>query len=140
MILTKDRPRAHRNNVREQQLCTMVEYLRSVVLGAPGQTERFHAVFVDARRGYLGDESMGQGEIDALTFRMRDLFGKALCAGASAMIIAHNHPSGDCRPSAYDIEATLRIAEVGKALDIELLDHLIFTHNAVYSMRAGGNL
>ncbi|MEM6475157.1 MAG: JAB domain-containing protein [Pseudomonadota bacterium] len=124
----------------ETRLSLMVEYLRSVVLQAPEYGERFHAIFVDSHGRYLADAAMGQGEISSLKLRMRDLFGKALSAGANAIIIAHNHPSGDCRPSEHDIEATLRLAEVGEALDIELLDHLIFTHSTVYSMRAGGIL
>ncbi|WP_249171838.1 JAB domain-containing protein [Erythrobacter sp. JK5] len=118
----------------------MIEYLRSMVLMAPGGGERFHAVFVDSRKAYLGDESMGRGERDALSLRLRDLFGKALRYGASGIIIAHNHPSGDCRPSQYDIDATQRVAAIAQALDIELLDHLIFSDSAVYSMRAGGDL
>ena len=60
--------------------------------------------------------------------------------GARGLIVAHNHPSGDCRPSRSDILATHRLKEVAIALDIELIDHLILTENAVYSMRAGGDL
>ncbi|MEL6530624.1 MAG: JAB domain-containing protein [Pseudomonadota bacterium] len=125
---------------REAQLNAMIEYLRGIVLRSPHHGERFHAIFVDSRRAYLGDEAMGHGAASALTLRMRDFFSKALSVGASAIIIAHNHPSGDCRPSKLDIDATLRLSAVASALDIELLDHLIFTQSAVYSMRAGGNL
>jgi DNA repair protein RadC len=71
---------------------------------------------------------------------MRDVFAEALRLGASGMILAHNHPSGECRPSDNDIAATRRLAEVALALDVALIDHLIFTHEAVYSMRAGGLL
>ena len=118
----------------------MIQYLRSVVLQAPERAERFHAIFVDAERRYLGDAAMGQGDLGALTLRMRELFGRALSVGARAIIIAHNHPSGDCRPSQNDIAATKRLSSIGEALDIELLDHLIFTSQSVYSMRAGGKL
>jgi DNA repair protein RadC len=111
-----------------------------MVLASPVGGERFHAVFVDARRGYLYDTAMGHGSAWTLTVRMRELFGKALAAEASGMIVAHNHPSGDCRPSQADIQATSRLNDIAKALDIELLDHLIITESAVYSMRAGGNL
>lgn len=124
----------------EAQLSAMIEYLRSVVLQAPERGERFHAIFVDANRRYLSDGSMGVGEMSALSLRMRDIFGRALAEGARAIIIAHNHPSGDCRPSAHDISATRRLASIAAALDIELLDHLIFTRQSVYSMRAGGDL
>lgn len=140
MNLVEDRFRPRKQSPPEARLSAMIEYLRSVVLRAPEHGERFHAIFVDARRNYLSDASLGQGDINKLTLRMRELFGRALAEGATAIIIAHNHPSGNCRPSPHDIEATIRLSAIGQALDIELLDHLIFTHNSVYSMRAGGIL
>ena len=140
MNTSLDRSRSLGVQARNTRLTSMIEYLRRVVLQAPERGERFHAIFMDAERRYLGDEPMGRGSLVGLKLRMRELFGRALAVEASAMIIAHNHPSGICRPSQIDIEATRRLAEIAKALDIELLDHLIFTHNAVYSMRAGGNL
>ena len=140
MIMAPVRARAPAVDNGEARLSAMIEYLRSVVLEAPERGERFHSIFVDAQRRYIGDASMGQGEIGALTLRMRELFGRALSVGANAIIIAHNHPSGDCRPSQNDIAATRRLASIGEALDIELIDHLIFTQRCVYSMRAGGQL
>ncbi len=140
MITTQVRTRQSQPDAREAQLAGTIDYLRSVVLRPPQHCERFHAIFVDSQRAYLGDEAMGHGAANALTLRMRDFFSKALSVGASAFIIAHNHPSGDCRPSKLDVDATLRLAAIARALDIELLDHLIFTQSAVYSMRAGGNL
>lgn len=140
MIVAADKVRPSNVQGREARVAGMIEYLRKVVLQAPERGERLHAIFMDSRRTYLGDDRLGQGDVAALTLRMRELFRKALAVEASAIIIAHNHPSGVCRPSKHDIVATQRLAEIAKALDIELLDHLIFTHNAVYSMRAGGNL
>lgn len=116
----------------------IVDYLRAMVLQPPGRIERVHAVFFDANRGYLGDAPMGQGGPGSLSLRMREVFGRALSLDAHGFIIAHNHPSGHCRPSQYDIDSTARLNSIAKTLDIELLDHLIFTHEAVYSMRAGG--
>lgn len=127
-------------NRPEDRHGALVAYLRSVVLVAGGCHERFHAVFVDARRSQLGDASLGMGSLGALSLRMREIFGEALRLNAHGMILAHNHPSGHCRPSGNDIIATRRLAEVARALDIELIDHLIFTDEAVYSMRAGGLL
>lgn len=118
----------------------MVRYLRSAVLARPVHVERFHAIFVDSRRTYLGDAAMGRGGSSSLSIRMRELFQTALSVGASGLIVAHNHPSGDCRPSPGDISATLRLREIAGALDIELIDHFIVTETAVYSMRAGGYL
>lgn len=114
-----------------------IDFLRAMVIAPPCTVERFHVVFVDQCRGYLGDAPMGQGGPGGLSVRMRELFAKALAVSASGILVAHNHPSGLCRPSQADIASTRRLEQVATALDIELLDHLIFTHHAVYSMRAG---
>jgi len=118
----------------------LIDYLRMMVIGGTGPSERLHAVFLDHDRVMICDTPLGQARNGALSFRMRELFEKALSAGANCMIVAHNHPSGQCRPSSYDISATKRLKEIAWALDIELLDHLIFTTSSVYSMRAGGDL
>ena len=124
----------------EQRTAAMIGYLRSVVMTPPATHERGHAIFVDAQRACLGDVAFGMGSMGTLQLRMRALFGEALRLNAAGIILAHNHPSGQCKPSRGDIDATLRLQEVGRALDITLVDHLIFTHHAVYSMRAGGHL
>lgn len=125
---------------RQYRLPLLVAYLRNVVL-APGVAhERGHVLFVDENRSLLGDAGIGMGNLNALSLRMRELFGEALRLNARGIILAHNHPSGHCQPSRSDIAATRRLAEVARALEIELIDHLIFTREAVYSMRAGGLL
>lgn len=118
----------------------LIAYLRSVVLVHPAQHERCHAVFVDGQRACLGDTAVGLGGADTLHLRMRALFGEALRVNAAGLILAHNHPSGQCQPSCSDITATRRLQDIARALDIVLVDHLIFTPQAVYSMRAGGLL
>lgn len=110
----------------------MIAYLRSVVLSPGAFHERCHVVFVDA--------SIGLGGLNVLSLRMREIFGEALRLDAHGLILAHNHPSGHCRPSSCDSTATRRLAEVARPLDIVPIDHLIFTDEAVYSMRAGGLL
>lgn len=117
--------------------CATIDFLRAMVITWPFETERFHVLFVDQRRSYLGDAPMGSGGTDCLSLRMRDLFAKALSLRATGIVVAHNHPSGQCLPSRSDIVSTRRLEKVATALDIELLDHLIFTQGAVYSMRAG---
>lgn len=115
----------------------MIDFLRAMVIAKPFEAERFHALFVDHNRSYLGDAPLGLGGNGRLSLRMRDLFSKALLCGANGILVAHNHPSGQCRPSRADIISTRRLETVATALDIELVDHLIFTKDAVYSMRAG---
>ncbi|MDA9918625.1 DNA repair protein [Erythrobacter sp.] len=140
MIPVLDRAPARASDPREMQTASMVGYLRGIMCAEPAQRERFHAIFLDSNRTYIADTQMGEGRRACLTLRMRDLFGKALSVGAQGLIVAHNHPSGDCRPSTLDIAATDRLVDVATALDIELIDHLIITKTALYSMRAGGHL
>ncbi|MCK0127343.1 JAB domain-containing protein [Erythrobacter sp. F6033] len=140
MISVLDRAPLRAINPREAQTVSIVERLRRVVLAEPAYRERFHAIFLDAAHTYVSDASMGAGTTAFLKLRMRDLFSKALSVDARGLIIAHNHPSGDCRPSQLDIVETARLKEFADALDIELIDHLIFTRDNLYSMRAGGKL
>lgn len=124
----------------DRRAAAMIAYLRGLVLAPPAHRERGHAVFLDSRGAWLGDAPCGFGTMSALTLRMRALLGEALRHDAAGIILAHSHPSGHCRPSGCDIAATRRLVEVARALDITLIDHLIFTTDAVYSMRAGGLL
>lgn len=124
----------------ERRSAAMIAHLRDILLAPPVQHERCHAIFLDAGRDWLAEAPFGIGTPGALTLRMRSLIGEALRHDAAGMILAHSHPSGQCRPSGCDIAATRRLAEVAGALDIALVDHLIFTSDAVYSMRAGGLL
>ncbi|MEM7703178.1 MAG: JAB domain-containing protein [Pseudomonadota bacterium] len=124
----------------EEQTHTMVARLRELSLAPPKHIERFHVAFLDSERRVSGMASFGEGSVTALTMRIRDLFCYALKVEAAAILMAHNHPSGDCRPSQKDIESTNRIAQIAKALDIELLDHLIFSPHGMYSMRKRGEL
>ncbi|MFL0355641.1 JAB domain-containing protein [Erythrobacter sp. GH1-10] len=140
MIQSLERRVAVHPRFAGQQAGGMLAYLRRSMLREGETCERFHAIFLNARQAYLADTAMGVGGHAVLSLRMRDLFGKALAVGASGLIVAHNHPSGDCRPSRTDIDATRRLKDVATALDIELIDHLILTENAAYSMRAGGDL
>lgn len=114
-----------------------IDFMRAMVLAPPSQAERMHVLFVDQQGTYLGDAAMGRGSRGRLSVRMREVFCRALSLDASGILVAHNHPSGQCRPSHCDVVATRRLEEIATALDIELLDHLIFTQDAVYSMRAG---
>lgn len=118
-------------------LNAMLLHLRERMFAHGGRIEHLHAIFLDADRGFLADRRIGSGDTAGMALRMRALFAMALKYGSRSLIVAHNHPSGDCRPSARDIAATRRMAAIAAALDIELLDHLIITPDSAYSMRAG---
>ena len=128
------------NHRQERQLNALIGRLGQGVLASPENCERFQVVFLDANKRVLCVSEFGDGYANGVHLSLRDLFQRALGVGARGIILAHNHPSGDCRPSACDFDSTIKIAQVAKYLEIEIIDHLIFTENSVYSMRMGGVL
>ncbi|MEQ8771577.1 MAG: JAB domain-containing protein [Erythrobacter sp.] len=140
MIRQMARRSAAEADPREAHVAAMIAYLRESLFAQGEDDEKFHAIFLDRRNAYLGDAGFGTGCGPALSLRMRELFAHALELGTAGIVVAHNHPSGLCRPSETDIAATCRLSAVGAALDIQLLDHLVITRDAVFSMRAGGLL
>ena len=82
---------------------------------------------------YVGDPA-------SVALPVRDIVSDALRLGSAGVIIAHNHPSGDARPSAADFHATRKLARAGEAIDLMVLDHLIFADRQCSSMRRMGLL
>ena len=102
--------------------------------------ERLHIVYCDAEQRYLHDETLIIGNEHQLILKTRLLVSRALTLGAGSLVMAHNHLSGRCHPSPQDIRATRRLQELGEALELTLIDHLIFTRTRVFSMAAAGML
>jgi DNA repair protein RadC len=99
--------------------------------------EELHALFLDRRHRPLAHRRLTRGS-DALTVvDPRQVFRVAVGVGASAVILAHNHPSGDPTPSPQDHEVTDRVAAAGRILGIPLLDHLIVGRDAYAAIGAG---
>lgn len=105
----------------------------------------------DARReqlwvAHVDDEarclhvSRHEGDADGADFPLRTIIADAAELGSSGIVLAHNHPSGDARPSTSDCQATQRLATAAQALDCMILDHLIFAGQDCASMRALGYL
>lgn len=80
------------------------------------------------------------GEPAAVGLPIRDIMADALRLGSAAVVLAHNHPSGDARPSAADYRATRKLARAGEAIEVAVLDHLIFANRDCSSMRRLGLL
>ncbi len=112
-------------------------YLRS--LFGDCRNEQMHAIFLDGQRRYIGDEMVGEGRHTDVVLQGRRLLSRAFELNAVNMIVAHNHPSGDCRPSEQDVIATKRLRELCSAVDITLLDHIIVTKCSCYSMKSNDN-
>lgn len=116
----------------------LLRYLHVTFAGA--SDERLHVIYCDGARRYLHDETLALGSMRRIEARARPLFERALALGAGGFLLAHNHPSGDCRPSAEDLAATRHLAAIASALELELVDHVIVAGRRAFSMRAGGCL
>lgn len=99
--------------------------------------ERLRVLFLDAARTLLADEQLQQGTLAYMSIYPRTIFRRALELNAAAIILVHNHPSGDPAPSEEDIGATAIIEQIGRSLDIALLDHIVVTASETHHMRSG---
>lgn len=97
------------------------------------QTEEFWAIYLNQNNRILGKGKLSSGGINQSVVDVRILFKTALEHLATGIIIAHNHPSGNLKPSSEDLKITKQIAEAGKILNIQLLDHLIIAQNSYLS-------
>lgn len=113
------------------------DYLR-VDMG-PAVRERFRTLYLNAANELLLDDET-TGTVDRAPFYVREIVGRAIELGATSLIVAHNHPSGDGRPSASDLDATLSLIVVCQAIGVTVLDHLIVSGRDVVSMRSAGHL
>lgn len=104
------------------------------------RTEEFWAVFLNQSNKVLHTSQLTQGGINQSIVDVRILFKIALDHFSTGIIIAHNHPSGNLKPSKEDIEITQKIKEGGALLNIQLLDHLIVTQNSYLSFSDEGLL
>ncbi len=101
-------------------------------------TEQFRILFLDRKNKLLRDEVHGQGTVDHTPVYPREVVKRALELGASALVLVHNHPSGDPAPSASDVEMTKEIVAAAKTLDIAVHDHLIIGRDRHASLKQLG--
>lgn len=101
----------------------VAEILREEMRGL--EVETFYLVMVNTRRRLVSLERLTQGTLDTLLVHPREVFRRAIAANAAALILGHNHPSGDPAPSEADIKVTRDLIRAGQLLKIEVLDHLI---------------
>ncbi|MEO6378907.1 MAG: DNA repair protein RadC, partial [Caulobacteraceae bacterium] len=102
--------------------------------------EQFRVMFLDKKNQIIADEVMNQGTVDHAPVYPREIMRRALELSASAVILVHNHPSGDPTPSRADIEVTKNIVQAGRALEIAVHDHLVVGRHGVTSFKTLGLL
>jgi len=101
------------------------------------QKEQLRGLYLNSRYQVIYEEVISLGSLTANIVHPREVFHPALEYGAVAIVIAHNHHSGVVDPTEADIHATSQLVTAGKVLGIELLDHLIITHDTFISLIKG---
>ncbi len=117
---------------------TLMIYCKTVM--AHRETEQFRILFLDRKNILIADEEQAKGTVDHVPVYPREVVKRALDLNASALILVHNHPSGDPTPSPADIEMTQKIIEAAEALGVKVHDHVVIGKNTDASFRALGML
>lgn len=116
----------------------LIDYLSLDMAHLP--RERLRVLFLNSANRLLDDNIVAEGSVSGTPVYPREIVGRALAVGATALILVHNHPSGDPQPSQSDVESTRRVAEAARMFDICIHDHVIIARAGWSSFRALGLL
>jgi DNA repair protein RadC len=97
--------------------------------------EEMHVILLDTKSQVVQVKKVYQGTVDASVLRIAEILRPAVVRNCPHIVVCHNHPSGDCNPSSEDIEVTRQLAEAGRLLEIELLDHIIIGNPRYVSLK-----
>jgi DNA repair protein RadC len=114
----------------------LMAYVRTALAHEP--REQFRVLFLDKRNQLIADEQLGAGTVDHAPVYPREVARRALELSASALILVHNHPSGDPTPSSADIDMTRQIVQATRALNVAVHDHLVVGRDGTASFKALG--
>ena len=132
--------RMARSEVRDKPVLgswqSLIDYLNIDM--AHLTVERVRVLYLDTRNRLIDDHHVGDGSIDEAAIHPREVIRRAMDVGASALILVHNHPSGNPEPSRADIDVTRRISEAGRLLGITVHDHVIIGREGHVSLRSKG--
>lgn len=109
-------------------------------LSVRGEVERFHVLYLDRKNRLISDERLGTGTVDHVPVYPREVVRRALDLNASALILVHNHPSGNPEPSEADIAMTKEVQKACDALGLTLQDHIIVGAGREVSLRGRGDI
>ena len=104
-----------------------------------GPIERFHVLYLDRKNRIISDELLSTGTVDHVPVYPREVIKRALMLNASALILIHNHPSGDPTPSIADIEMTKKVIDAGQRLHVTVHDHVIVVTRWYGGTKLGGD-
>lgn len=116
----------------------LLAYVKAALAHEP--REQVRVLFLDKKNQLIADEVLGHGTVDHAPVYPREVVRRALELSASALILVHNHPSGDPTPSSADVEITRQIVEAARTMRIALHDHLVVGRDGIASFKALGLL
>jgi len=116
----------------------LLDYCRAAL--AHKATEEFRVLFLDKKNRLIADEFQAQGTVDHAPVYPREIVKRALALDASALILVHNHPSGDPTPSQADIDMTRKLVETGRPFGLVIHDHIVVGRERTASFKALGLL
>ena len=129
----------------EMQLCDtpdkVVDYWNLAIKSSPlfnPECECFFALLLNTRRRVKAHVLVAHGTLDTILVHPREVFRAAITAGAAAVVLAHNHPSGEATPSEADIKVTRDLIRAGQLLKIDVVDHVIMGNGQRASLRELG--
>jgi DNA repair protein RadC len=102
------------------------------------EQEHLRVLLLDTRNRVIGVHEVYKGSLNVSMIRIGEVFREAVRRNCAALIVAHNHPSGDPAPSTEDVNVTRQLVDAGELLDIEVLDHLVIGHGQYVSMKERG--
>ncbi len=129
--------RLAKGKVKKKQVLSswmaVLDYIRTAMAFA--EREQFRVLYLDKRNALIADEVQGEGTIDHTPVYPREVVKRALALSATAIILVHNHPSGDPSPSTADVQMTLQIIDIAKPLGITVHDHIIVGRDGHASLK-----
>jgi DNA repair protein RadC len=134
--------RAARSEVRKRPAISssaqLIAYCRMAMAHAP--REQFRVLFLDAKNQLIADEVLNEGTVDHAPVYPREIARRALELAAASVILVHNHPSGDPKPSAADIEVTQDVIAAAETIGVRVHDHIVVGRDGVASFKSLGLL
>jgi DNA repair protein RadC len=134
--------RLAQQRILEQSVLThhqhLMDYCHATLAWEP--VEQVRILFLDTKNRLIADEPLWRGTVNHSPVYPREIMKRALTLNATAIVLLHNHPSGDPRPSRDDIEITRQVVDAGKTLGVDVHDHIIFAAAGHASFRALGLL
>lgn len=134
--------RAARAELMDRPVLNAPEKLEAYLIAALGRekTEHFRVLYLDTRNRLIADEAQGKGTVNHTPVYPREVFKRVLELHATALILVHNHPSGDPKPSREDCEMTREIQQAAGMLGVVVHDHVIVGNGRCFSFRGAGLL